>query len=250
MTSPPIRVETVRVRNAGRRPLVIAVVLLGLVALSIVKPWAGPDPVRPAESPAPIPAAFVLPLAPSSARDSAEAALTAGVLRATEPSPLAPGQIACGSADWRIVTLGGFTDWTVRTWIAIAPVEASGPGDASIPVLSLGHSDVAGLGACASAGGVAAPGRASRIVAAWQKSAANTAIATFRQVPLADLDALSSGGPAGARPGARRPVAELVRPVSAAPDGRWPAGLYVLRLASPDASPDRWIGVEFAAPGA
>ena len=250
MTSPPIRVETVRVRSTGRRPMVIAVVVLALVAVSIVKPWAGPDPAPPVPiAAASFPATVRLPLAPSSGRDLAEAARTAGVLPATPPAALAPGQIACGPADWRIVTLGGFADWTVRSWIAIAPVEASGPGDASIPVLSLGHSDVAGLGACASAGGVAAPGRASRIIAAWRKGAAGTGSGTLRQVALADLDPLSSGGPPGARSGVRRPAAELVRPVAAAAGGRWPVGLYVLRLASPDASPDRWICIEIGDPG-
>jgi hypothetical protein len=249
MTSPPIRVETVSVRHAGRRPLAIAALVIGLVAVAIVKPWSGPEPARPAPV-ASLPAAVVVPPASSSAPGGTEAVVTAGAFRPVEPAPLAPGQIACGSADWRIVTLGGFTRWTVRTWIAISPVRASGPGDATIPYLSLGHSDIAGLGACADAGGVAAPGRASRIVAAWQAIAVGASPPTFRRVALADLDPQPSGGPVGSRPGMPHQVAELVRPVVAAPGGRWPAGRFILHLASPDASPDRWIGIDIGDTGA
>ena len=147
------------------------------------------------------------------------------------------------------MTLGGFARWTVRTSIVIAPVEADGPGDASIPHLALGDADVAGVGACAPRGPAGAPGRASRIVAAWRMSDDAAPSATFAPMALADLDPLPSGGPIGARPGASRAVAELVRPVDAKQDGRWPAGQYVLLLASPDAGPDRWIGIEIGAAG-
>ena len=197
MTSPPIRVETVSVGHGGRRPIVVAGLLVALVTVSIIKPWTGPDPAQPGPTPASsMPAAVAVPAAPSSAPGRAESAQTAAAFRAAPPVPLAPGQVRCGSAEWRIVTLGDVARWTVRTSIVIAPVEADGPGDTSIPDLALGDSDVAGLGACAPSGGIGAPGRASRIVAAWRVGT-DQAAATFGRVVLADLDPLPSGGPAG-----------------------------------------------------
>ena len=234
MTSPPSGVETVRVRRAGRRPLAIAVLVVALVAVSIVKPWAGAGRAEPDPAPA------------SAATGPAE---TADVSISTEYGVLAPGQVDCVSSDWRIVALGNFGGWTVRTSIAITPVEASGPGDSSIPDLSLGASDIAGLGACAPSTWSGAPGRPSRIVTAWRTSADGAPTATFARVTLAELDPLPSGSPAGAQPIAPRSVAELVRPLPATQGGRWPAGRYVLLLASPDAGAGRWIAVDIGVAG-
>jgi len=237
MTSPPSGVETVRVRRAGRRPLAIAVLVVALVAVSIVKPWAGAGRAEPDPAPA------------SPATGPAATAETADVSISTEYGVLAPGQVDCVSSDWRIVALGNFGGWMVRTSIAITPVEASGPGDSSIPDLSLGASDIAGLGACAPSTWSGAPGRASRIVTAWRTSADGALTATFARVTLVELDPLPSGSPVGAQPIAPRSVAELVRPIPATPGGRWPAGRYVLLLASPDAGAGRWIAVDIGVAG-
>src|SRR5450756_1140236 len=256
MTSPPSGVETVRVRRTGRRPLAIAVLVVALVAVSIVKPWAGagraepnPAPASPATGPAaivPVPAAS----APGpAATGPAATAETADVSISTEYGVLVPGQVDCVSSDWRIVTLTNFGGWTVRTSIAITPVEASGPGDSSIPDVSPGASDIAGLGACAPSTWSGAPGRASRIVTAWRTSADGALTATFARVTLAELDPLPSGSPAGAQPIAPRSVAALVRPLPATQGGRWPAGRYVLLLASPDAGAGRWIAVDIGVAG-
>jgi len=241
ITSPPFRVETIRVRHAGRRPMMVAALAVALVAVSIIKPWAGTGQAQPDPSRAsPIPAGVVEPMPTASAPGLAE---TGEASTGTAPGPLAPGQVDCGSADWRIVTLGDFLGWTVRTWIAITPVEADGPGDSSIPDLALGESDIVGLGACAPSAWAGAPGRASRIVAAWRISADGATTSKFGRVALAPLDPLPPDGLAGTRPAVPLPVAELVRPITAAQGGRWPAGRYVLLLASPDASPGRWISV-------
>jgi len=274
MTSPPSRVETVRVRRTGRRPLAIAVLVMALVAVSIVKPWAGagraePNPApaspKPAVAIVPVPVAIVpvpvaiVPVPTASAPGPAATgpaapgpaatAETADVSIGTEYGVLAPGQVDCVSSDWRIVTLTHFGGWTVRTSIAITPVEASGPGDSSIPDLSLGASDIAGLGACAPSTWSGAPGRASRIVTAWRTSADGAPTATFARMTLAEVDPLPSGGPAGAQPIAPRSVAELVRPLPATQGGRWPAGRNVLLLASPDAGAGRWIAVDIGVAG-
>jgi hypothetical protein len=253
MTSPPFRVETVPVRRTGRGPVVIAALAATLVAVSIVKPWSGADPgtadpARDFASPAVVAVNPVVdaPAAPSPAVVSPapgqpEAAQGIAV---AETAPLAPGQVACGSSGWDLVTLGSFLRWTVRTLTAIAPLGAGGPGDPSIPVLSLGESDVAGLGACAPSISPVAPGRASRIVEAWRRDVAGAT--TWERLTLAQLDPLPSGGPAATRltPSS---VTELFRPVPASQHGRWPAGRYVLLLASPDAGADRWIGIDIGA---
>jgi hypothetical protein len=75
-----------------------------------------------------------------------------------------------------------------------------------------------------------------------------TSTLTSKRVALSDLDVLPLGGPVGgpAAPPSSAPasVVELVRPFPATQRGRWPAGRYVLLLASPDAGPDRWIAVD------
>ena len=195
--------------------------------------------------PSPLPAAVTAPLPTSSPRGPAE---TPAALVAASPAPLAPGQVDCGSSGWELVTLGSFLRWTIRTLTAITPVETGGPGDPSIPVLWLGEPDVAGVGACAPAAWPGAPSPASRIVAAWRPSAVGTSTLTSKRVALSDLDVLPLGGPVGgpAAPPSSAPasVVELVRPFPATQRGRWPAGRYVLLLASPDAGPDRWIAVD------
>lgn len=247
MTSPPFRVETVPVRRGGRLPMAIAGLVVALVAVAIAKPWAGADQAQPDQAPAS--ALLVAVDAPKPTSLPPGAADAAEAIVAAKRAQLAAGQVECGSSDWRIVTLGDFVGWTARTWIAITPVEAAGPGDASIPDLWLGESDIAGLGACAPSASPGAVGRASRIVAAWRQSADGTGTAAFGRVTLAELDPLPSGGPAGTRSPAPRSVTELFRPVPAAPRGRWPAGRYVLLLASPDPDSGRWIAVDIGGAG-
>lgn len=275
MTSSPFRVETVPVRRTGRWPVVIAALAVALVVVSIVKPWSGGDPSRadqadlPSPSPAPVAvnAAADAPAVTSSAPGRPE---TARGIVAADPAPLTPGQVACGSSDWRIVTLGDFGRWTVRTWIAITPVAASGPADPAIPDLSLGASDVAGLGACAPSTSPVAPGRASRIVEAWRRgpggvttatatttppvgtgppgATATETAASYQRVTLAQLDSPPSGGLPSTQL-TPTSVTELSRPVPAAQRGRWPAGRYVLLLGSPDVGGDRWIAVDIGGAG-
>jgi hypothetical protein len=291
MTSPPFRVETVPVRRTGRGPLVIAALAATLVAVSIVKPWSGADPgtaelSRDFASPATVAVnpVVLVPAAPSPG-DASPAPGRLGSAQGialAESVPLAPGQVDCGSSGWDLVTLGSFLRWTVRTLSAITPVEAGGPGDPSIPVLALGESDVAGLGACAPSISPVAPGRASRIVGAWRRGLAGATTTTaatappdatmpgvavppgvtappgaaapatdggtgtgttWERVTLAQLDPLPSGGPAATYLPPTS-VTELFRPVPASQHGRWPAGRYVLLLASPDVGADRWIAVD------
>jgi len=294
MTSPPFRVETVPVRRTGRGPVVIAALAATLVAVSIVKPWSGADPgtadpSRDFASPAavavnPVVDAPVAPLPRDASPPPGHLGPAQGIA-AAESAPLAPGQVDCGSSGWDLVTLGSFLRWTVRTLTAITPVDAGGPGDSSIPVLSLGESDVAGMGACAPSISPVAPGRASRIVEAWRRGPAGATTTTaatappgatmpgvalppgvtapsgaaapatdggtgsgptWERVTLAQLDPLPSGGPAATRL-TPTSVTELFRPVPASQHGRWPAGRYVLLLASPDAGADRWIAVDIGA---
>ncbi len=267
----------------GRLPIALAALAVTLVAVSILKPWAGADPGAAAQSRDLASPAAVALTAPADARSAASPAdgspapaqpkSTPGIA-AAESAPLAQGQVACGSAGWEIVTLGSFLRWTVRTLAAITPVAATGPGDPAIPVLALDESDVVGVGACAPAISPVAPGRASRIIEAWRRSSTGASAAgpasapstggtgpsgsgaaaattdgrpgptgTWQRVTLVQLDPMPSGAPAAGRP-TPASVAELFRPLPFAQRGRWPAGRYVLLLASPDAGGDRWIAVD------
>ena len=281
MTSTPTRVETVPVRRMGRGPAALAALAVVLVAASILKPWAGTDPggvdqSRDGSSPAAVAVdAPLLAAAAASPGDGAPAPArpaTIPGIAAPGSVQLAPGEVACGSSGWEIVTLGSFLRWTVRTLTAITPVGAAGPGDPAIPVLALDESDVAGVGACAPSISPVSPGRASRIMEAWRRSVAGATAGgpagtatpgatmlsgavpaaptvrsgttgTWERLGLARLDPLPVGAPAAGRP-MPGGVTELFRPVPAAPRGRWPAGRYELLLASPDVGGDRWIAVD------
>jgi hypothetical protein len=212
MTSPPFRVETVPVRRTGRGPVVAALVLT-LVAVSIVKPWSGADPgtADPSRDFASPGAVAVNPVVDAPADTSRAEASPA----AAESAPLAPGQVVCGSSGWDLVTLGSFLRWTVRTLTAITPVEVGGPGDPSIPVLSLGESAVAGLGACAPSISPVAPGRASRIVEAWRRGLAGATTTTAATAPP---DATMPG--VAVPPGATAPSGATAPATAPATDGR------------------------------
>ncbi len=280
MTSPPYRVETVPVRRMGRGPVTLAALAVTLVAVAILKPWAGPDPgaadrSRDLSSPAAVAVDPIVDASPGASLSDASSAParpgTVAGLAPAELSPLAMGQVDCGSSGWELATLGSFLRWTVRTLTAITPVAADGPGDPAIPVLPLDESDVAGVGACAPSISPVAPGRASWIIGAWRRSPAISATTApparippgpaapsgpdaktgdvgsgtagpWERLTLARLDTLPSGAPA-TRPTSSS-VTDLFRPVPAAQHGRWPAGRYVLLMASPDAGGDRWIAVD------
>ena len=137
MTSPPIRVETVPVRRAGR----VASAARGAgrgAGRAGDRQAVGqrgqrsnrPGGAEPARRRARAGGRFARRAGPAD---------TAVVPVVAAPVALLPGQVACDAPDWEIVTLGTLPRVAVRTWTPIAPVEASGAADPSIPDLSLGE---------------------------------------------------------------------------------------------------------------
>lgn len=236
---------TGRLGSAGRGPGWLAAILIGFVALAIVKPWGPADPAgrapdtgtrpaRPTDAPAPVD-----PLA---------------ALRAHCQEPLG----------WRVYSRERWADGTFRSWRSMVPLAtANGPLDPRIPVAPLGRV-VEAVGYCS-------PWRTAErppdglVVTAWriEPVAADgralveaVGLIPFRSFPASPLGALfaapaRSPDPTAATlppdgPGGPRSSGRAAGPAGSAPDATvapaWAAGRYVFALR--DGAWERWWAVE------
>jgi len=155
------------------------VVVVALVILAVVKPWG---PVRPSPAP-PEPGIAVAtpPVVAPSAGDP--------VAPAPPPKSATPAFPCYWPTGWRVVVLDRELGWTVRTWIAVAPVISSSPPDRDIPRVSLAGSDPIAVGFCAPASGAEAAAWTDarpRIRQAGRLGTA-TAGATWRRIATSSL---------------------------------------------------------------
>jgi hypothetical protein len=129
----------VRLPVADRRIPVAAIVVVALIGLAVVKPWATPggETARTEQAvPRPRPSAIdtASPTPGPTADMAAELA----------------GPICLGAGAWRIVSLELWRDQDVRVWRSIEPIhEASGPLDPAIPTAPAVGNEIGALGWCA-----------------------------------------------------------------------------------------------------
>ncbi len=210
------------------RGLVPLVLILGVLLIAIVKPWdlglTGHGAASPSPAAASQPAAVVSPGEP-----------------ATTPVPTPTGDpyaglwITCGSpSGWRAATVQQWAGRSapIRSWIAIEPVEATGPLDPAIPFAPVATDVVTALGYCSPLTDAERPPEGAR-AAVW---AVNEDVAR----PLA-ADPLEPTTP-NALGGLWRPAPD----VAAVIDGfvAWPPGRYVLEVRATAGTFDRWLGIE------
>lgn len=133
-------------RQRGLSFAALAVVLV--IALAVVKPWAGPGGASTQSGPD-----VVRPLPAASTTEAAAA--TPGPTADTAADIAAP--LCLGAGAWRIASLELWRERDVRVWRAIEPIaEASGPLDPTIPTAPAVGLEIRALGWCAPAYG---PGR-------------------------------------------------------------------------------------------
>jgi hypothetical protein len=213
-----------------RRSYLPLALLLAAIAILLVKPWGGGTDRDAAPSGSPG-AAVATPLGP--AAGGAAGAPTTPV--ATPVDPLAGLVVTCGSpSGWRAATLQAWAGRPaqIRSWIAIEPVEASGPLDPRIPFAPVATDRVTAIGYCAPLDELQRP-PATAGAELWALRDGGALRLSLVLVEPASPNALG---------GLWLPGPEVPR--GSGPAGAWPPGRYAIRVASPGGDYARWMGVE------
>jgi hypothetical protein len=213
----------VRVGPSSRDPTLVAVVLVGVIAVMLVKPWG--EPVAPATAVATPEgrAAAVLPPrpVPTPARE------ISGVERLCyEPS------------SWWLAAIVRWPGQTVQTRELLPAARAQSPLDPAIPFEAIHSSRVQAIGYCAPVAGTERPPN-DATVAVWrldQRGAVQIQPPTVPEMGGSILGRLWSPPPG---PVATLPPAD---PRNTA-DATWPTGRYVITIQAGGAY-SRWLGVE------
>ena len=220
------------VSGADPRPLyAVIVVLLAVIVVLAIRPWGGeampPDGSDQGRA------------SPGQAGEPTEAPDPS---LAEAPTPGPPDDVAalvetCGSpSGWRAATLQAWAGRSqpIRSWIAVTPVEASGPLDPVIPFAPVATGIVTAIGYCAPLDEATRPPAVAR-ASLW-------AIRDGRETPLSliplEPDSPDALGGLWSRPGE-------VTGGETSP-GVWPPGRYVVEVASPGGEYRRWLGIEIA----
>lgn len=137
-------------RQSGRSLRALGALVAAFLVLAIAKPWAwGPSSPRVELAPrAVVPASSGPPASP----DVTPEGLAAGVCFGTGAWQVATVET------WRLVIAGEIVRQRVRVWHAVDPARvASGPADASIPIVGVAGMEIDSLGWCAPAVGDGRP---------------------------------------------------------------------------------------------
>lgn len=260
---PIVPPATERLGRNGRGPVLIALLVLAAVLVAVVQPWAlfGPGPgatgALPVDGPSeasgavstrpgasagagspPVDGAPGGPGASGRPGSGGPTASGGGPGSGAGPgaSPVAsrtpPVETCAYPASWRVASIEDWSGKPARVWSAADVVRATGPADPSIPRNPIISDVVTAFGWCAPVAGADRP----PFSATGTLFRLDDGVAT--PIPYARLE------PAG--PDA---LGELWTPP--APEGAspppWPPGRYVIRIASPDGSYERFLGIEVAA---
>jgi hypothetical protein len=202
---------------------VVIALLVGVVALLVVRPWPdGPGEVAqpPAEPAGPTSVAGRTPsgTVPTGAADPDGASLV----------------LTCGTpSGWRVATLQAWRGRTtpIRSWIAIEPVDAAGPLDPAIPFAPVATDVVTAIGYCAPPDEGRRP-PASVVVDLWAIRAGRAIRLTA--APLEPRRPNALGG------------LWRAAPQTGSASATWPPGLYVIEITSASGTFHRLLGIEVA----
>ena len=222
--------EAVRpVAARGRGAPIAAVLIVLAFVVGLVRPWDFLGKAAPPGQPAGSGAVAAATPAPGETTDPGD---QGPVPTGTAKAP------TCGyPMGWRSATLQRWGGQRARVWSAVEVVgRATGPGDPSIPFNVVAGDDFTAIGWCAPVAGderppAVVPGRLFGYGAAG----------AIAELPYRRLE-----------PPAPSALGELWVPVVAAPGASgtgpaWPAGRYVIELATPDGTWARWLGIELRA---
>jgi hypothetical protein len=212
--------DTVAMGGDPRRYYVIIAALLAVIVVLAIRPWDPLGTAGPVTTPGAANAGGTQPPA------SAPPAI---------PSPTgvdAQLQVTCGwPSGWRAASVQSWRgrDRPVRSWMAIDPVEATGPLDPAIPYAAIFTDTVSAIGFCAPLG-ARPPGNARGHVYAVGDGTATpvdpVVIEPSEATSLGELwEPAGSGGSSDGLPA-------------------WAPGRYVIEVSSPGGTYRRWLGIE------
>jgi hypothetical protein len=203
-----------------RRLYILIGVLVGIIVLLVVRPWGEGSGVPPGVSP--------------DVLAGGSPTLVPGATGAGTPVPADPYAdlwVTCGSpSGWRAATI---QDWggrvsSIRTWIAIDPVAATGPLDTAIPFAPVATSRVTAIGFCSPLDEERRP-PLTATAALW---AIEDGVATALAPPPLE-------------PSTPNALGGLWRPPPGIGGGAaWVPGRYVIEIGSPTGGYRRWLGIE------
>jgi hypothetical protein len=199
----------VAVRRRDRTIWFVVGLLVGALALAILKPWTFAGPNSPAAS------------APGVGATAAQAS----------PSPSQrPGPANCYNNEaYRLVTAERTLGRDFRSWIAVQPVPAQAPDDPQIPTLSIVSGRLLGLGLCGPQIEGATKGVDESTVLWAPNVAGRSSQAGAVSMDLVSLEPLDEFGSGPGR---------LYKPPPsyAGPGRSWPNGRYLMELREPNAT--------------
>jgi len=217
--------------RGGRGPAIVTALVVAAFLLGLLRPW---DLLGPPVASLALPSE---PRAPVATVVAAVAGTPSSAASVTPPPVQVPAGVpTCGEPmSWRSATIETWVGRMARVWSAVNVVAATGPTDPTIPFGPVVGPPVTAIGWCAS-------------IAEADRPPLDAAGTLFRvaggvaiQIPFVRLEP--------ATPDAMGQL--LVPPASTGGQTPpWPAGHYVIRLATPNGSWVRYIGLEVEAPGA
>jgi hypothetical protein len=227
------RIAPVRSRGKNDRRVVEALMAVGLilVGLAIVKPW-DLGPRRATGTP----------------RDDAGVRPSQGTpMPSTTPNTDdLVARFCLAPSGWRIYSLEQWADQRIRSWKAVQPaVAASGPTDPRIPIVPVVARSVVRAGWCAPVDPHDRPPSASRVTVYARfddvQDASLARIEPQQVQPTAGASVLGAAYAPPVPPGQRQGAVQA----------DWPAGTYVVRVATLDGKYQRWLGfrIEIFDPG-
>ena len=216
--STKVRVE--RVGGVPTRFIASVAIVVGALAVALVKPWGGTAPVRDQTAPG-------FDFASPTPSPGGDPALAAAQLRAQCNQPPV----------WRLITMETSMLGDTRTMYGILPATASGPTDASIPAVDLHADRLFGIGICSPFAGAnpTLPGPVIGVTI-WGLSPTGEP-SRFDQTPALDELGEAYFGP---------PRTETDPLVAGNHNPTWPPGRYVIQIDRGDAQgATLWFALEF-----
>jgi hypothetical protein len=211
-----------------RRLYVPLAFVLGAVLMAIIKPWGAP-----ADQPVAVASGAPATHAPSTARP--DRGTTAPVGPTGGSAAAADLSVTCGSpSGWRVATLQHWEGrpTPIRSWIAVDPIETTDPLDPAIPFAPVATDAVLAIGYCAPLDDARRPPEAA-IASIWAILDGRAQAVTLERLEPAQDNALGE---------LWMPAPEIA--VTAASGDVWPPGRYVIEVAAPSGSFNRWMGVD------
>jgi len=237
--------EPVRLLPGGGsgRPLAVAGLIAAIIGLGLLKPWGNGPAASPAADPVPASRGAANGQASTATPDAAGLPFALRAAGSPDPHDDTSGPCYYGRA-WRLFTTEPSDVGIVRTWYALAPVEADGPTDSRINAVVIHSNTINQLGYCS------VPGSAQGAV---------LATSVWRLAPGAPPVAIAPEpiGPAGSAnpldgviftPPATTPSSPAAGSGAVGPETSWTPAEYVFVVRLADSARSEWFAVKIAQP--